>query len=421
MLERNLNAPLLAALEDTSVVFLQGARQTGKSTLAQALISPRWAARYLTLDDAVVLAGARADPAGFVSALAGPVILDEVQRAPDLALAIKAAVDRDRRPGRFLLTGSADVLLSPRLSDALAGRMEIRTLWPFSQGEIEGVREDFIDAAFAPGPFPSRVGSDAPAGGVADPTEIAERLVRGGFPEVVARRSPDRRHAWFGSYLSTILQRDVRELSNIEGLADLPRLVSLLAARSPGLLNYAELSRSIAMPQSTLKRYMTLLERTFLIQMLPAWSANLGKPLVKSPRLLLCDTGLAAHAVGLDRERLVSDAAQRGRLLESFVTLELLKQSSWSAVRPRLFHFRTTSGQEVDLVLEHPSGRIVGIEVKASASIGAREFRGLRALADAVPSRFVRGIVLYGGRETVAFGSRLHAMPIPSLWEVGRT
>jgi predicted AAA+ superfamily ATPase len=413
MYRRNITTPLNEALGDTPVVLLNGARQTGKSTLVQGGMIEDRGARYLTLDDAGVLAATETDPAGFLSGFEGPIILDEIQRSPGLFPAIKAEVDRERRPGRYLLTGSANVLLLPKLSESLAGRMEILTLWPLSQGEIEGVGESFIDAAFSEGPVSLWDESEGTS-------ELIGRLLRGGYPEALGRRSEVRRQAWFSSYVTTILQRDVRDLSNIEGLRELPHLLSLLAARVASLVNYAELSRSASMPQSTLKRYISLLQATFLVQTLPAWSGNLGKRLVRSPKLLLCDTGLISGLQGLNAERLASEPNLLGPLLENFVAMELMKQSAWSQTQPRLFHFRTQTGQEVDIVLEDAAGRVVGIEVKAAATVGARDFKGLRAFAEATGERFRRGVVLYTGRTGVPFGNDLHALPVSSLWKATR-
>jgi len=235
MYPRHVTQNLLATLADTPLVVLHGARQTGKSTLVRQVGQTKHPARYLTLDEAGVLAAARGDPAGFIAGLDGPVILDEVQRAPELLLAIKADVDRNRRPGRFLLTGSANVLTLPRLADTLAGRMEILTLWPLSQGELAGVKEGFIDGLFAHRlpPLPSQDAAKTPARGKAN---LLRRMLIGGYPEAVARTDPDRRRAWFESYLGTILWRDVRDLANIAGLADLPRLLAVAAARAGGLL-----------------------------------------------------------------------------------------------------------------------------------------------------------------------------------------
>lgn len=414
MFRRNITQRIREALADRPVVFIHGARQTGKSTLVQSIVSKSYPARYLTLDDVTVLGAAQADPAGFIAGLEGPVILDEVQRAPGLFLAVKAAVDRDRRPGRFLLTGSANVLVLPRLSEALAGRMEILTLWPLSAGEIDGVSEGFVDTAFGPKPL-------APIHDAKPRPTLLARTLRGGYPEVVGLSSAARRRAWFGSYLTTLLQRDVRDLSSIEGLADLPRLLALLAARATGLVNHAEVSRAMGLPQTTLKRYMALLEATFLVQPLPAWSGSLGRRLVRSSKLLLHDTGLIAHLLGLDAERLSSDPALSGPLVENFVAMELRKQLGWSQTQAKLFHVRTQTGQGVDIVLEDAAGRLVGIEVKAAGTVSTADLKGLRALAEATGRRFLRGIVLYAGSETVPFARNLFAMPASALWRPGAT
>ncbi|HEV7516005.1 MAG TPA: ATP-binding protein [Thermoanaerobaculia bacterium] len=414
MFRRSMTPLLLDALGDRPVVLLNGARQVGKSTLAREVATEARPASYLTLDDAAVLAAASHDPAGFLAGLSGPVTLDEVQRAPDLFLAIKAEVDRDRRPGRFLLTGSADFLLLPRVSESLAGRIEILTLWPLSQGEIEGRPEGFVDALFGPTLAPLSGAAEMPE----DREAIFARALLGGYPEIVSKESAVRRRAWFNSYVATILQRDVRELANIEGLTALPRLLSLLAARASSLLNYSELSRSSGLSQTTLKRYFALLEATFLVQLLPAWASNLSKRLTKSPKILFGDTGLLAHNLGLDAARLALEPELAGLLLENFVLMEIKKQAAWSAVQPRLFHYRTLAGQEVDLILEDASGRCVGIEVKASTTLGARDMKPLTELAEALGKRFVRGILLYTGRTAVPFGERLHALPISSLWHL---
>lgn len=411
MIVRHILPRLQAALADTPVVLINGARQTGKTTLVRWLSEDTRPARYLTLDDAATLSAARADPSDFVAALDGPVVLDEVQGAPELFPAIKMAVDRHRIPGRFLLTGSANVLTLPRLSESLAGRMEILTLWPLSQGEIEGVREGFVDALFAKHApaLTTRAGSRA---------DLLRRIVRGGYPEIQGRGA-DRRAAWFASYVTTILQRDIRDLAQIDGLSAMPRLLSLLAARTSSLLNFAELSRSAAMPQTTLKRYASLLEMTFLVHLIPAWSSNLSKRLIKTPRLAFNDTGLAAHLTGGSEQRLHDEADRVGALLENFVAAELQKQLLWNQTRATVYHFRTLAGQEVDLVLENDTGTLVGIEVKASATVTHNDFRGLAALSDVAGKRFHRGVVLYTGSEALPFGPNLYALPVPSLWELG--
>ena len=427
MLDRHATATLLDGLRDTPVVYLQGARQTGKSTLAHAIAERHHPALYVTLDTAAVLAAAAGDPEGFVAGLERPVVIDEVQRAPALALAIKAAVDADRRPGQFLLTGSAGVLALPRLSESLAGRMELHTLWPFSQGELRGVRETFIDRAFGAdlgAPGASHGSGAAPVGRVTPHTaaesetqaSLIERICRGGYPEAQARESRARRRAWFDAYVDAILQRDVRDLANIERLSEIPRLLALLASRVSQPLSFADLGRALTIPQTTLKRYMALVETTFLVRLLPAWSSNLGKRLAKAPKLLLADTGLLAHLLGVDADRLGRDRTLLGHVLENFVAMELTKQLAWSETPCRLFHFRTPAGAEVDLVLEDRAGRLVGIEVKAAAAVQRRDLRGLETLASLVGERFVRGVVLFTGTTAVPFGPRLHALPVPHMW-----
>ncbi len=413
MFRRHLTPQVLDALGDTPVVLLHGARQAGKSTLAADIASGPHRARYLTLDDAAVLGAARSDPQGFIDGLEGPVVIDEAQRAPELFLPIKAAVDKNRRPGRFLLTGSANVLLLPRLSESLAGRMEILTLRPLSQGEIEGTIEGFVDGIFAPKFSPPPI-----AGG--DRTDVARRVVTGGYPEAV-RRAPARRPAWFGSYVTTVVQRTLGDIAHIERLYEIPRLLNVLAARTGTLLNVADLSRILGMPQTTLKRYLALLQTTFLIHLVPPWSGRARKRLLKSPKIYVVDTGLAAHLVGMNNRGLPESTELWGAFVETFVATELLKQASWSASRPSLLHFRTAAGEEVDLVLETPSGQLVGVEVKATVSLGADDFRGLRTFAEIAGQRFLRGILLYLGGEAISFGRNLHALPIAGVWRWPRT
>ena len=409
MRDRHATDALLDALHDTPVVYLQGARQTGKSTLVRAIAERQHPAQYLTLDTAAVLSAASNDPEGFIAGFDWPVVIDEVQRAPSLALAIKAAVDTTRRPGQFLLTGSASVMSRPALSDSLAGRMELHTLWPFSQGELGDARETFVDRVFAE----KLVTPDT----VADSEEsLLDRVCTGGYPEIQTRKSHARRQAWFDSYVDAILQRDVRDMANIERLSEFPRLLALLASRAGGLLNFADLARTLGIPQTTLKRYMALMEMTFLVRVLPAWFSNLGKRLTKAPKLLLADTGLLTHLVEADRNRLRRNRTLLGHVLENFVAMELIKQLGWSKRRCRLFHFRTESGAEVDLVLEDSVGRLVGVEVKSATSTRQQDFRGLEELARLSGDRFVRGIVLCTGTTVVPFGWNLYQLPVSQLW-----
>jgi len=246
--------------------------------------------------------------------------------------------------------------------------------------------------------------------------ELIQRILTGGYPEPVQRSAGARRAAWFAAYLTTILQRDVREMANIDGLAHLPTLLGLLAARTANLLNVTELSSTLRMPYTTVYRYLTLLEATFLLVRLPAWSGNLGARLVKTPKILLSDTGLARHLMGVDARRLEHDGVLRGALVENFVAMELHKQLSWSASQPSLFHWRRPSRQDVDIVLETRSGDVVGVEVKSASSVNLADFRGLRALQEALDSRFVRGVLFYSGETILPFGEGLYAVPLSALW-----
>lgn len=408
MYKRHVSPLLEDALKDTPVVLLNGARQTGKSTLAQSL-SPQ-GRRYFTLDDHVTLAAVKHDPAGFIAGLDGPVTLDEVQRAPELFLALKAAVDRNRQPGSFLLTGSANVLLLPGVADSLAGRMEILSLWPLSSAEMAGQPlHNLADWLF-----------DGPMGALSIPAcdreQLINRLVSGGFPEAVARTSPSRRDAWFDSYLQAIMQRDVRDLANLEQITEVPHLMQLLAVRSANLLNFAEVSRSSKLPQTTLKRYFSLLETLFLVYRLQAWERNPGKRLVKAPKVFLPDCGLLAYLTGVSPERMMMGTGMPGALVETFVLSELLKHLAFSQRRLTLWHYRTQSNIEVDFILEDRLGKLTGIEVKASSTVDGKDFKGLRHLKETELQAFERGIVLYAGREVVPFGPDLFAVPLSVWW-----
>ena len=409
MKNRFLAPRIMEALSDTPVVFVQGPRQSGKTTLAQDLHSHGHRADYLTLDDAAVLEAARTDPHGFVSGLPERVILDEVQRAPELFLAIKLSVDRNRAPGRFLLTGSANALLLPKASESLAGRMQVLQLWPYSQGEIETLEENFIDACFAKEFKPGKIMG-------ADWSSLIPRIIAGGYPEAVSRKEDRRRQAWFGSYVTTILERDVRDIANVQGLRELPKLLRLVAARSSNVLNFNDLARDAGLAPTTLKRYWALLEAVFLGITIPPWSGNLTSRLSKAPKIMVGDTGLLCYLLGLDAARLKQDSLMTGAVLERFVGLELSKQIAWNPNPPSLFHYRTHAQQEVDYVLEDRAGQLVGIEVKKTATPTSSDFKGIRHLAEQTGKRFVRGILLYTGSESVSFGPNLHAVPLSALW-----
>lgn len=407
-IRRHIADQVREGLRDRPVILLNGARQTGKSTLVKWICKGR-SISYLTLDDFTVLSAAKNDPAGFISGIEGPVAIDEVQRVPELLLAIKEAVDRERTPGRFLLTGSANVMFLPRLADTLVGRMEIIPLWPFSSGEINGRREGFIDALFS---------ERLPAYGEqpVDRLKFFDDILTGGYPEALNQRSGRRRAEWFHSYIATLLQREVRDLARIEGLSEMPRLLSLVAARSGSLVSVSELSRSLGMPQMTLKRYVSLLRAVFIIQVLPAWSGNIGKRLIKTPKIFLNDTGLLGSLSGLNTDRLKRNPDLSGTLLENYVMQELSKQQGWSRTSISLYYYRTAGGKKVDFVLQAADGRIAAIEVKAASTVWQSDLKGIQDLADNVGKRFHRGVILYLGNRTVPFAENLHAVPVRSLW-----
>ncbi len=406
------------AMLDTPVIVLNGARQVGKSTLIKSLVSP--SVRYYTLDDSVTRAALERDPNGFIAAQTGPILIDEVQRVPDVFLAIKLAVDQQRKPGQFLLSGSVNVLMLPRLADSLAGRVEIMTLWPLAQAEINATTHNFVDDVFAtPNSAQDRLAGLQ--GMLADRAAIRNLLLAGGYPEAMKRRSERRRAAWFESYSQTVLQRDVRELAQIEGLTQMPRLFAHLAYKACGTLNTADVSRSLGLPQTTLKRYLTLLEMVYFISLLPAWSPRESQRAQKTPKLFFNDSGLLAHTLGVRTTKLAADGGVGvgidGTLLETWVFNELTKLQGWALAPTDLMHYRTSTGMEVDFILQDRQGRIVGIEVKASSQVTGNDFKGLRHLRDLLGAQFHRGIVLHPGVQTVAFDTQLAAVPVAALWQ----
>jgi len=409
MFRRNIEERVLEAVGQSRVVLINGPRQAGKTTLVRDLIDFGQEATYITLDDIAPLSFARQDPSGFIGQFAGTTIIDEIQRAPELFLPIKAAVDRSRRPGSFVLTGSANVFALPRLADSLAGRLEIVTLWPFSQGEIDGVKENFIDWVF-------REEIKLPRSFSGDRKEVLARAIRGGYPEMLERKTERLRRLWLDGYVTTLISRDVREIGNVRDLKDFPTLLNALAIRSGTLLNLSDISRTVGIPHETLRRYMALLETLWLVVPLPAWSSNLGRRLVRTPKITLNDTGLLAGILNLDQRRLDREPVYLGQLLESFAVMELRKQMGWCEIPVRLFHFRDQKGAEVDIVLESASGEIVGLEVKSTATPRAEDFAGLRFLQSAVGDRFRRGVLLHTGERAISPSKDLYALPFSALW-----
>lgn len=408
LLGRGIADTVAEAMESARVVAMLGARQAGKSTLARMLAEDRLPAAYLTLDDEPVRALALGDPMGFVAGLGRRTVIDEVQRAPDLLLAIKSRVDRDNAPGQFLLTGSANLKRIPTVSDALPGRIDYVTLWPFTQGELRSRPEDFLTRLFA-GETP-KVGG-APVGR----HEYLERLLSGGFPEAQSRAGAARRR-FFDSYIASIVERDVAETSRVHDPAAVGTLLRLVAARSGSLARYDALAREIGVDGKTAKGHVDVLERLFLIRVRRAWHVNLGQRQVKAPKLYVADPGLLASLVGADTRRAREDDGLAGALFETFVATELERQASWSPEPLSFWHYRDGE-REVDIVVERPSGEVVGIEVKAGATARPQDFRGLARMRERIGKRLVAGLVVYAGERTLPFGDGLWAVPLCALWQ----
>jgi len=408
LLPRSLHAGLAEAVLDTPVICLLGPRQCGKSTLARSLAPDR---RYIDLDQDDLVATALADPAGFVHGLPNQVTLDEVQRAPEILRAIKVSVDADRRPGRFLLTGSANLLLLPRASESLAGRMEILRLHPLTESEKEENPGRFLET-FLAGELAPEI-REAYQG---DPLDLPHRLLAGGYPEVLGR-SPQRRNTWHCNYLKTLFERDAAEISNIRDSTQLHTLITQLALQSGSLLNRISLSRDLDMDRETVNHYIEVLERLFLVSILPAWHRNRGKRLVKSPKPHLFDTGLAGTLMDLRADDWNSRRPDFGHL-ESFVVQQLIAQSGWTDPTLQFHHYRDRDQVEVDCVIGR-GNKVWGVEVKTARSVNSSDFNGLRRLADQAGDDFQSGIVIHTGDSILPTGDdRFLGVPIGKLWEL---
>lgn len=403
-------------MADTPVILLQGARQCGKSTLADK-IARDIGATTRTFDDLETYRFAIEDPKGFVASVApvtergySPAVLDEIQRVPEIFTTIKASVDRNRFPGRFLVTGSSNVLTLPKLSDSLAGRMEVIDLFPLSQGEIEGLRDGFIDAVFA--------NDFAPDADYRD-DRLIERTVRGGFPEPALRRSVSRLSSWFDGYVRTMIDRDVRDIANIEHPTNLHRMLALIAQRVGSPLNKQSVSSDAGLSHSTADRYFELLSSVFFIHRVPPWWTHASAKLVRSPKVYVLDSGLMGSLLDVGVAALERNRQLFGLVLENFVAGELKKQTSWSDRKTTLLHLRTAKRQEVDFILEDAGGRVVAIESKAAATIQPADLRGMRFLRDLAGERFVRGFFLYTGTEPILVDRDIWALPVSALWRLG--
>ncbi|WP_333608450.1 ATP-binding protein [Arsukibacterium sp.] len=401
-------ASLLEALQDTPAVLIHGSRQCGKTTLAQS-IGARQGYHYISFDDDNQLQAAQADPVGFIQNLPEKTILDEIQRAPALFTSIKASIDKNRKPGRFILTGSANVLLLPQIADSLAGRIEIIHLRPLAQCEIAGKKPAFIEQLFN-----ADFGQQSPSAYYRMGESIADILCQGGYPAAVARNTGKRRRAWYRDYIITIIQRDVQNIADIKHLDILPRLLALAASQTARLFNATDLASPFSISRPTIREYLALLEQIFLIEQLPPWHSNRLSRLIKTPKMHLTDTGLACALLGVDSQSLWQDKALLGQLLETFIYQELRKHADWHEDALSFFHFRNKDQIEVDIIIEQ-GRKLAGIEIKAAATITQSDFKGLIKLKDANGERFAAGVVFYDGEHILSFGERLFAVPISLL------
>lgn len=406
---RYLQQQVLDALSDTPVVCILGPRQVGKTTLAKQLQPER---TYISFDDASLLDAARFDPVGFVAGLPDQVILDEVQRVPELLSAIKLSVDNDRRPGRFILTGSANLLLLPGVQESLAGRMEVIYLNPLSEQEKHHSSYSLLEAMISGQLKPVITGIQPPVSGV------AEAVVRGGYPEPNTR-TEQRAQQWYRQYLNAIIQRDVQDIAKIRDSDELLRLLKLIALRTGNLINISNLMQDIGLQRDTISRYISILERLFLIRTLPAWHHNASKRLIKAPKIHIIDSGLACALTGLKTADWYQPTNSFGGVLESFVVQQLMCQSGWVDNELRFSHYRDKDQVEVDLVIER-GDRLWGVEIKKAASVQAKDARGLARLAEQAGDSWRGGMLLYTGTNTLPLADipNAFAVPMDRLWQM---
>lgn len=405
--QRSARSLVTDALADTRIVFVMGARQVGKSTLAQEIAASDHPARAITLDDKTTRGAANNDPTGFVAALDGPVLIDEVQRCPDLLLAIKEAVDKDMTPGRFLLTGSANILTAPRIYEALSGRIEIITLWPLAQGEIERSRENLVDQLFTGSP-------PQISGATIGRAAFIERAVRGGYPEA-RLRSQRRRDRWFASYLKTLIEKDLREIADAQKIDQVPTLLRLIAAQAANLYKAENIANRMQLDTKTVQVYTRLLETVFLVRRIRAWRPNIRNREIQTPKVFITDSGLLTYLLGADEKRAAEDDQVTGKLMENFIAMEVARLVEWAETSVTQYHYRNRD-DEVDVVLESRSGEIACIECKAAATLTPSDYRPMEKLRDTRGTQFTGGIVLYTGADTTPLGDRLWAVPVSALW-----
>lgn len=394
------------ALLDTPVILIHGPRQCGKTTLAQYATSEDYA--YVTFDDQALLEAAKFDPIGFVKRLPEYVILDEVQHVPELFRAIKMSVDQNRKPGRFVLTGSANVLLLPSLSDSLAGRMEIINLLPLARSEVSEAPAPTLLQLLITNRLDDLIHSEKQ-------DSLAKRIVEGGFPEPLSRTSFSRKRRWFDSYLQTLIQRDIKQISTIQKLDKVPMLLTALANHSAQLLNVSSLSRDLGLDRATLNQYLALLQQIFLVEVLPPWFNNRNKRLIKTPKVHLVDTGISSFLLGVEADALENDRNLLGHLAENYVYAELKRHATGLDTGVNFYHFRDQAKKEIDLIIETHSGQLIAVETKVASTVGVSDFKILKEFQAVYSDKFTVGIVMYEGEHILPFGEGMYAIPFVYL------
>lgn len=412
MFKRFIESNVREALLDTPVVFIMGPRQSGKTTVVKHIIDINWV--YITFDDVTQLHLAQSDPIGFIRNLpeGKSIVLDEVQRLPELFVSIKQAVDENRKPGRFLLTGSANALLLPKLSDSLAGRMETVALMTLSEYEFLNRTPSFLNLVLqgkAPQTDEIRIRS-----------YMMKRIVTGSFPEPIQRTKSSRITAWYREYIQTLIQKDIRDLGDITHYDEMMRLLEVMALFSGKLINFTAVGEKVGLNRATVKKYLLLLEQLFLMDTLPAWHTNAYKRLIKTPKVHLLDTGLICALRSIEENKLAEHPELYGALLETFIFNELKKQASFSGERLRFSHYRDKDQVEVDILIENSFDEIIAIEIKAASTITKKDLLGIKKVKEVAKEKFKMGIILYDGDHTTSFGEKLFAVPLASLW-AGKT
>lgn len=408
MFSRLIKDKIQLALQDTPVVYIMGPRQSGKTTIVKEMISNDW--EYVTFDDAAQLNIAKSDPVGFIRNFPKEkfIVLDEVQRLPEIFVSIKQAVDENRTPGRFLLTGSANALLLPKLSDSLAGRIEAIPLSTLSEYELLDREPAFLDKLLQ--------GESPATKEIRIRSHLIKRIVTGCFPEPVQRENESRIRSWYNNYLQSLIQKDIKDLGHIEHHDDMKKLLEVLTLYSGKLINFSELGEKVGLNRATVKKYTALLQQLFLVETLPAWHSNAYKRLIKTPKIHIVDTGIICSARGINTEKIIANPDLYGSLLETFIFNELKKQSNFTDEKINFYHYRDKDKVEVDLIIENGLGELFGIEIKAASSINAKDFVGLRKFKEIADKKFKIGILLYDGDLTTSFGDKLFAVPIAALW-----